>query len=193
MTSVWVLPVVTLIVASSAAGELALALHPYSINSALTLLAFAILSVFIGLTLAFMILTIYFHRLILHGFPTGTSIVSSFIPLGPMGQAGFSVVTIGQCMKAFLPVSGSNSPFLGNANVGEIVFAVAVCVGVILWALATMWLVFALLGIQHIVRSTRIPFKLSYWGMVFPNVSRGRLYPLVAPGDIVVYRECTQS
>jgi tellurite resistance protein TehA-like permease len=193
MTTVWLLPVVTLIVASSAGGELALALHPYSVTSALTILAFTIVMVSVGLALAFMILTIYFYRLILHGFPPGTSIVSSFIPLGPMGQAGFSVILIGQSMKAFLPVAGSTSPFLGSAHAGEIVYVLAVCVGFYLWALATMWLGYGLLGIQHIVRRTRIPFKLSFWGMIFPNVSRGRLSFPARPGDIAIYRVCTRT
>jgi tellurite resistance protein TehA-like permease len=171
MTTVWLLPIVTLIVASSAGGELAQALHPYSATSALTTLAFTISSVSIGLTLSFMILTIYLHRLVLHDFPPGLSIVSSFIPLGPMGQAGFSVLIIGQTMKDFLPVAGNRSPFLGSAQTGEIIFALCTCISFFLWALATMWLGYALLGIQYVLRRTQVPFKLSFWGMVFPNVS----------------------
>jgi tellurite resistance protein TehA-like permease len=185
MTSVWLLPVVTLIVASAAGGELALALHPYSVTSALTTLAFAAFMVSVGLTLAFIILTIYFHRLILHGFPPYVNIVSSFIPLGPMGQAGFSILLIGQSMKELLPVSGSSSPFLSSSQAGEIVFAVSVCASYFLWALATMWLVYALLGMQHILRRARIPFKLSFWGMIFPNVSWTRLSFLAGPGDVL--------
>ncbi|KAI0305693.1 voltage-dependent anion channel [Multifurca ochricompacta] len=169
MTSVWLLPVVTLIVASSAGGELAQALHSYSVTSALTTVAFSISMVSVGLVLAFMILTIYLYRLILHGFPPGASIFSSFIPLGPMGQAGFSVLLIGQSLKSFLPVSGSRSSFLGSAQAGENVFALCVCISFFLWALATMWLGYALLGIQRVLRRKRIPFKLSFWGMTFPN------------------------
>ncbi len=173
MTSVWLLPVVTLIVASSVGGELAQALHVHSATCALTTIAFTIFILSIGLALAFMILTIYFHRLVLHGFPQGLSIVSSFMPLGPCGQAGFSVLIIGQFMKDTLPVPGSKSPFLGSAQAGEIVFALCVCMSFFLWAFATMWLVYALLGIQHILRRTRISFDLAFWGMIFPNVSRG--------------------
>jgi len=193
MTSVWLLPVVTLILASSAGGELALALHPYSVTSALTTLAFAAFMVSVGLTLAFMILTIYFHRLILHGFPPCVNIISSFIPLGPMGQAGFSILLIGQSTKEFLPVTGSSSPFLSSTQAGEIVFAVSVCASCFLWALATMWLGYALLGMQHILRRTRIPFKLSFWGMIFPNVSCTRLSFPAGLGDVTIYRVCTQT
>ena len=174
MTSVWLLPAITLIVPSSVGGELALSLHAYSATGALTTLAFAIFILSIGLVLAFVILTIYFDRLIMHGFPQGSSIVSSFIPLGPFGQAGFAVLTIGRFMKEALPVPGSKSPFLGSTYAGEIVFALCVCISFVLWAIATMWLVYALLGMQYILRRTRISFGLSFWGMIFPNVSRGR-------------------
>ena len=179
MTSVWLLPVVTLIVASSVGGELAQALHAHSVTCALTTIAFTVFILSIGLALALMILTIYFARLVLHGFPQGLSIVSSFIPLGPCGQAGFSVLIIGQFMKETLPVPGSISPFLGSAQVGEIVFVLCVCISFILWAFATMWLVYALLGIQHILHRTRISFELAFWGMIFPNVSRG-IFSLLA-------------
>ena len=175
MTSLWLLPAVTLIVPSSVGGELALSLQTYSTTIALTTLAFTIFILSIGLVLAFVILTIYFDRLIVHGFPQGSSIVSSFIPLGPFGQAGFAVLTIGKFMKEALPVAGSTSPFLGSAYAGEVVFALCVCISFVLWAIATMWLVYAVLGIQYILRRTRVSFGLSFWGMIFPNVSRGRL------------------
>ncbi|KAI0266766.1 voltage-dependent anion channel-domain-containing protein [Gloeopeniophorella convolvens] len=169
MTSVWLLPVVTLIVASSAGGELAQAIHPYSATKALTTLAFSVFMVSIGLTLALMILTIYFYRLVLYGYPQGPGIVSSFVPLGPMGQSGFSIILIGESMQQFLPISGSRSLFLGSERVGESVYAFCICISFLLWALSTMWLGYALLGVVHVVRKTRIPFKLAFWGMIFPN------------------------
>jgi tellurite resistance protein TehA-like permease len=193
MTSVWVFPIITLIVASSGGGQLAQALYPYSVTGALTTLAFAIFMVSVGIALAFMVLTIYLHRLILHGFPPGVDIVSSFIPLGPTGQAGFSILIIGRSMKAFLPVAGSTSPFLGSAQVGEAVFAMCICLSFILWALSTTWLGFALLGIQHVLRRTRVPFQLSFWGMIFPNVSDGTSPLSVDPLDESTRRVYTQS
>jgi tellurite resistance protein TehA-like permease len=192
MTSVWLLPVITLIVASSVGGELAQALHPHSVTCALTTIAFTIFILSIGLALALMILTIYLTRLVLHGFPQGLSIVSSFMPLGPCGQAGFSVLLIGQFMKETLPVAGSRSPFLGSAQAGEVVFALCVCISFMLWAFATMWLVYALLGIQHIIRRTRISFQLAFWGMIFPNVSR-MIFSLLVHVTVSIHRACTQS
>ena len=174
MTAGWILPSVTLIVASSVGGELALALRAYSLSCALTTLAFSIFILSIGLALAFMVLTVYFDRLIVHGFPPGKSIVSSFIASGPFGQAGFSVLNIGNIMKETLPVPGSRSPFLNSTQTGEIAFTLCVCLSFVLWAFATMWIVYGLLGLQHVFRRGRITFDLSFWGMIFPNVSHGR-------------------
>ena len=192
MTAGWILPSVTLIVASSVGGELALALREYSLNCALTTLAFSVFILSIGLALSFMILTVYIDRLIVHGFPQGSSIVSSFIASGPFGQAGFSVLNIGNIMKETLPVAGSRSPFLSSTQTGEIVFTLCVCLSFILWAFATMWILYGLLGLQHVFRRSRITFDLSFWGMIFPNVSHGKSL-LCWLCDVTIHRVCTQS
>ncbi len=63
-----------------------------------------------GLPLALIILSLYFQRLILHHIPTQEMIVSSFLPLGPTGLAGFSLVKLGKVGLALLPTvqTGSN-------------------------------------------------------------------------------------
>ena len=39
------------------------------------------------------------------------------------------------------------------------------------WALATMWMGCAVLGVQYNVRRMGAPpFQLAYWGLIFPNV-----------------------
>ncbi|TFY77207.1 hypothetical protein EWM64_g6807 [Hericium alpestre] len=169
MTSVWALPVVTLIVAASSGGVLALALQAVSPSHALVTIVFSVFSVTIGLSLALMILTIYLYRLVIHGPPPGGNVISSFIPLGPTGQSGFAIVLIGQYFKEALPVAGSASPFLGSEQIGEIVYGLCICFSFALWSLSTMWLVFALLGVQSVVRKHRFPFKVPFWGLIFPN------------------------
>lgn len=86
MTALWLLPVVTLIVASSSGGILAQALEKYSRSHALVTATFSVFLVTIGLTLALMMLNIYLLRLVLHGLPPGATIISVFLPLGPTGQ-----------------------------------------------------------------------------------------------------------
>jgi len=82
MTAVWLLPVVTLVVASSTGGLLAKALHPHSVALALLTTTFSFVMVLIGLSFALMIITVYLLRLITYGTPDVTLILSAFIVLG---------------------------------------------------------------------------------------------------------------
>ncbi|KAI0315477.1 voltage-dependent anion channel [Amylostereum chailletii] len=169
MTAVWLLPVVTFIVASATGGVLAEPLHAISPRIALFTITLCIFMVSIGLSLALMILTIYLHRLVVYGLPEGATIMSAFVPLGPTGQAGFSIVLIGQALQAFLPIEGSSSSFLSNQDAGRIIYVVCICISFFLWSLATMWLIFGLLGIYSVASTTRFPFKVPFWGIIFPN------------------------
>ncbi|EIM81137.1 uncharacterized protein STEHIDRAFT_66796 [Stereum hirsutum FP-91666 SS1] len=170
MTPVWLLPVVTLIVASSTGGVLTPYLYAISPAHALLTATTCVLLVSIGLSLALMILTVYLYRLITHGPPPGANILSSFIPLGPTGQSGFAILLIGQAFKEILPYAhAGDSGILASEVAGDIIWTVCVGLSFVLWCLATMWLGIACLGLQHVLRKTRFPFKLPFWGMIFPN------------------------
>ncbi|KAH9172374.1 voltage-dependent anion channel [Lactarius sanguifluus] len=171
MTALWLLPVVTLVVASSGGGELALALAAYTTTGALTTLASAACTLSAGLALASALLIAYLLRLLQHGFPT-TGVLSACVPLGPMGQSGVAALLLGEGARTLLP--RSHAPFFaGNERAAEALYALCVCAALALWALATLWLGYALLGIQYAVRRKggggAPPFTLAYWGLIFPN------------------------
>lgn len=174
MTAIWLLPVVTLIVASSSGGVLAPALLEYSRYHALLTLTVSAFMVSVGLSLALMILTMYLLRLIVYGVPQGASVISTFIPLGPMGQGGYSILLLGQGFRSILPLE-KDSQFLSDSQTGNIIHVFCVCAAFVLWALATMWLLYALLSVQEVLRQGLFPFKLPIWGLIFPNVSRRRV------------------
>ncbi|KAG7450955.1 uncharacterized protein BT62DRAFT_977914 [Guyanagaster necrorhizus] len=169
MTPAWVLPVITLIVTSSGGGVVASSLYKYSLNHAMVTATLSIFMVSIGLSVALMILTIYLLRLILHGLPPGTTITSAFLPLGPTGQAGYSILLLGQYFKTVLPLPYGSSKFLTAETTGASINVVCAIISVVLWALASGWLFFALLGVQNILRQTCIPFRVETWGLIFPN------------------------
>lgn len=171
MTAIWILPVVSLIVASSSGALLAPELAKHSVNHALLTLTVSAVLVTIGEALAMMILTVYLFRLIIHGIPQGSAVISAFIPLGPMSQGGYSIILLGSGFRSILPLSYGNSEFLRSSATGETIYVVCVCLGIALWALATMWLVYALLAVWEGLVQERFPFKLPLWGLVFPNVS----------------------
>jgi tellurite resistance protein TehA-like permease len=173
MTPAWLLPVVTLVVVSSSGGVLAKAMQKYSPMHALISSTTAVFLVVIGLSLAFMMLTIYLLRLIICGLPSGATVLSVFLPLGPTGQAGISVLLIGQNFKSLFPLRSAgtkSSAFLQSSTSGDMIYNVCVCISFLLWCLASMWIIHALLAVQHAVRDGRFPFKLPWWGLVFPNV-----------------------
>ncbi|KAL0956587.1 hypothetical protein HGRIS_002725 [Hohenbuehelia grisea] len=167
MTSVWLLPVVTFIVASSSGGVIALPLAKYSSLHALITITTSICLVTIGVSLAFMMLTVYLLRLIVHGLPPGATIVSVFLPLGPMGQAGYSVLLIGQVLDSILPYG--NFGILAVGTTGHVIHVICLCISMMLWALTTMWVVYAFLAMHDVLRRNRYPFKLPFWGLIFPN------------------------
>ena len=171
MTTVWLLPVVTLIVASSSGGVIAAALQQYSPYHALITTVFSLFLVTIGLTLALMMLTVYLLRLIVCGLPPGGMIISVFLPLGPTGQAGYSILLAGQYFKSTLPLDYGTSAILRSSATGETIEVICVCLAFVLWSLATMWIIFAVLGIHKVLREMKIPFKVTFWGLIFPNVS----------------------
>jgi tellurite resistance protein TehA-like permease len=171
MLPVWLLPVVTFVVAASSGGVLAAPLQEFSPSHAMITVVFSVFMVTIGLSLSFMILTIYLLRLMVHGLPEGATILSSFLPLGPTGQGGYAILLIGKNVKSLLPLTYGNSEILRANATGDTIDVICLCMSISLWSFATMWIIFALLGIQEVARETQIPFKLPFWGLIFPNGS----------------------
>jgi tellurite resistance protein TehA-like permease len=126
---------------------------------------FSFLMVLIGLSLALMVITIYLLRLIIHGPPDVSLILSAFVILGPLGQGGYSLLANGANLALLLPAGRTQ-----NAPSGELVYAVAFCAAFVLWAMGLCWALLAFLAVgNQVLRQGRIPFNVGYWGMIFPN------------------------
>ena len=169
MAAVWLLPVVTLIVASSTGGLLATALHPHSTTLAFLTTGISLLMVIIGLSLAIMMITVYLARLIVHGPPDANLILSAFIVLGPLGQGGYSMLVNGANLATLFPVHNTGE-FPMSAVSGQLLYSFCFCVAYILWSMGICWICIALLSIFSVVRRSGVPkFGLAYWGLIFPN------------------------
>lgn len=90
MTAVWLLPIVSCIVASSCGAVVASILLDAQ-HALWTILASYILWG-IGLPLALTVIVIYMQRLTLNKLPPKAVIVSVFLPLGPLGQGSYGYV-----------------------------------------------------------------------------------------------------
>ena len=171
MTPTWLVPLMTLLSASTSGGVLGRALRVYSQPHAIQTLVVCIYMAAVGLTLVFMILTVYLMRLIIHGLPPGGKVLSVFLPIGPTSQSGYAIFLIGQNVKNLLPLPSHTSDFLNSTSTGVVVEVVCVCVSFLLWSLATMWIMYALLGMYSGFGQARVAFKVSFWGIIYPNVT----------------------
>lgn len=169
MTTVWILPPAALVVASSTGGLLAASLQQVHHAHAILTLTFSAFMVITGLVIDFMLYTLYFQRLLVHGLPASTLVLSSFIALGPTGQGGYSIMQIGKGFKAALPLGYGTSAFLKSELTGETIEIVCMILAFVMWAITTMWMFYSILGVQHGVREGRFPFSLPFWGLIFPN------------------------
>ncbi|KAG6837699.1 hypothetical protein H0H93_003501 [Arthromyces matolae] len=168
MASVWVLPMVTLIVASSTGGLLAAALIKHSIYYALITTGVSVTALIMGLSLAIMILTVYLTRLILHGPPDPSLILSAFITLGPLGQGGYSLLLTGQNLSILLPIH-LGDVFPNAALTGQLLYCACFSGAWILWAMGIAWTSISVLSVYAVMRSQRVPFAIAYWGLIFPT------------------------
>ncbi|KAL5523957.1 hypothetical protein ACEPAG_8130 [Sanghuangporus baumii] len=171
MTMVWLLPIVTLIVASAAGGVVAQAMIPFDVSRVCLTLAVCMALVSIGITLAFAVFTIYLHRLIVHGLPEGITIFSAFLPLGPLGQSGYAFLLMGEICRDLLPLKNGDTVMniFANELTPQIAYVLAWVVSFALWSFATCWLLLAVLALADVLRRNSLPFKITFWGMIFPN------------------------
>jgi tellurite resistance protein TehA-like permease len=104
--------------------------------------------------LAMTVLVIYYQRLALHKLPPREIIVSSFLPLGPLGMGGYAIMRCGAVARTVFP----KVEFFHDLEVaGDIVFIMGVFVALIMWGFGLCWLVFALASIYN---SRPFPFNM---------------------------------
>jgi hypothetical protein len=150
MTAVWLLPIVSTIVAAASGGIIAEIL-PNPQHALWTLITSYILWG-TGVPLAMVVLVMYFHRLTVHRLPPREVIVSVFLPLGPLGQGGFGIMQLGKVALVLFPKTDS----LGVVDAGKILYVVGFALALIMWGYGLVWLFFALASISR----SKFPFNM---------------------------------
>ncbi|OAX84410.1 tubulin gamma chain [Emergomyces africanus] len=158
MTAVWLLPVVSTIVSASAGAVVSENL-PSPQLSLWTIIASYILWG-LGMLFSMIILAVYFQRLAIHKLPPKSVIVSTCIPLGPMGQGGFVILRLGAAARKFFPLNNTLDPAAGG-----VFYSLGFMIALVLWGFGLLWLLFA---ITAIAQCKRIPFSMGWWASIFP-------------------------
>ncbi|KAA8651120.1 TDT family transporter [Aspergillus tanneri] len=158
ITALQLLPIAATIVASGASAEVADILpDPYPAKG--TMIASYVLWG-MATPMAMMVLVIYYQRLAVHKPPSRETIVSCFLPLGPLGFGGFSILYLGKVARKLLGESNTLDPL-----VGHIAYIFGILISLLMWAFGLIWLVFALATIYY---SSPFPFNMGWWGFTFP-------------------------
>ncbi|KAK8210699.1 sulfite transporter Ssu2 [Phyllosticta capitalensis] len=110
--------------------------------------------------LAMAVLVMYYQRLALHKMPPREVIVSCFLPLGPLGFGGYSIMYLGKVAKTNFPATGTLDP-----SAGPVMYVVGFFLALIMWGFGLVWFFIALVSIY---KARPFPFNMGWWGFTFP-------------------------
>lgn len=159
MNGLWLLPFVACEVAA-ASGNILL---PY-IDSNLQSIVF-IVSLFLwilSVILAFHILVILFYRLTIHKIPSSDLAATIWLPVGPMGTGSFAMFLFSDKSKLFY-----NAHVLNFFDIKAFTNW-STMLGIVLWVIATWWVIIAALVTFHYLINKQLKFNLGFWGYTFP-------------------------
>jgi tellurite resistance protein TehA-like permease len=156
MTALWPLPIVSTIVCAATGGIVAGALS----NSTHTLWTLVVSYILcgIGVPLAMITLVLYYHRLTMHKIPPREAIASVFLPLGPLGEGGFGIMTMGQVSLTVFPATNTLIPWAG-----QIMYVFGFFAALLMWGFGLAWLFWALASFGR----SKSPFNMGWWDIIF--------------------------
>ena len=157
MTAVWLLPIVSTIVAAASGGIVAEIL-PKPQHQVWTIVTSYVLWG-TGFPLAMVVMVMYFHRLTIYKIPPREVIVSVFLPLGPLGQGSFALMQLGKVCADVFPKTDNFGP-----DSGKVIYSFSIVVALVIWGYGLVWLFFAIASITR----SRFPFNMGWWGFTFP-------------------------
>ena len=157
----WLLPMVAVIVASATGTLVGGSLNDPD-RALWTIIASYIL-LGIGFLLAMIILVLYFARLIIHGLPPRTAIVSSLITLGPLGSGSFAFMQAGIVARRVFKQTHT-LPVVAGGGAGDVLYVAGWMIALLIWGFSVLWLFFAIAGMGR----RGLTFNMSWWGFTFP-------------------------
>ncbi|OAQ61096.2 sulfite transporter Ssu1 [Pochonia chlamydosporia 170] len=165
MTAVWLLPIAPPVVASAAGGVIAEAFATSNQKYALWTLITSYVLWGTAIPLSMTCLVLYFHRLTMHNLPPREVVISSFLPVAPLGEGAYAIFQFGKVSSQLFPETKTLGAFSDGASSGHTLYVLGWLVCLIMWAYGLAWLFFAIISI---IKYRRIPFNIGWWGLTFP-------------------------
>jgi tellurite resistance protein TehA-like permease len=158
ITAAQLLPIAATIVAAGTGAEIAEVLPDQQHKLGTLIASYTMWGMATPLAMA--VLVMYFQRLTLHKLPPREVIVSCFLPLGPLGMGGYTIMYLGKIARD----NFTETHILGGVA-GDVVYVMGFFIALIMWGFGLVWLVFAL---ATIYKSRPFPFNMGWWGFTFP-------------------------
>ncbi|KAK9474935.1 voltage-dependent anion channel [Dipodascopsis tothii] len=156
LNAVILLPVVTLVVCSSAGATLVEHLprgwQPHVMIGCLLLWAN-------GELLAFVYTTLYVYRLLTGNLPPREAVLSGFLPIGPLGQGGYGFLLNATNFENYLKVS------YPSLNDFPVITYAGLCVAICMIGYGFYWIVTAFMTLFAAPPKS---FSIAWWGLTFP-------------------------
>ncbi|PVU94976.1 hypothetical protein BB559_002866 [Furculomyces boomerangus] len=163
MYATWLLPIVPAVV-TAASGAVVANVLPENQAHVVVILSYIIWG--LGIPLSLCIIGIYYARVTLHKLPPPELLISVFLPLGPLGQGSFGIMSLG---KVANEIYGPNSSIsIPTPLFGEIGFASGVLTGLIMWGFGLFWLIMATSSVIYGMKQNKVKFNMGWWGLTFP-------------------------
>ena len=161
ITAAQLLPIAATIVAAGAGSEVASAMPDPQLALGVIIASYVLWGM--ATPMAFTVLVIYYQRLALHKMPPREVIVSAFLPLGPLGFGGFTILNLGKRAAEVFPQTGTLDPLAGR-----IAYVLGFFVALIMWGWGLLWFSFALAALWKTAKNGGIPMNMGWWGFTFP-------------------------
>lgn len=174
LTAAWLLPIVPPITVAASGATLSRLLTYSDPEYALKIWIGAYIMNGIGYLLAGMVLVLYFQRLALHHMPGKEVVVTTFLPLGPCGQGGYSLLELGRVSRTLFPIISARHQDAGSdglaylAEASNPLYGFGLGVGLLSFALGLWFACFACASLlRHRLNGT-VAFGIGWWGLTFP-------------------------
>ena len=161
ITAAQLLPIAATIVAAGAGSEVASVMPDPQLALGVIIASYVLWGM--ATPMAFTVLVIYYQRLALHKMPPREVIVSAFLPLGPLGFGGFTILNLGKRAAEVFPQTGTLDPLAGR-----IAYVLGFFVALIMWGWGLLWFSFALAALWKTAKNGGIPMNMGWWGFTFP-------------------------
>ncbi|OLY77573.1 Sulfite efflux pump SSU1 [Smittium mucronatum] len=163
MNSTWLLCMIPAVVA---AGTGSIVAQVMDIERARVVIILSYMIWGIGVPVCLCIIAVYYTKTAVYSLPPPETLISIFLPLGPLGQGSFAITNLGVAAAKYFSSEGRE--FVPVRLMGDVAQAAGSLVGLVLWGFGAFWLILSASCVAYGFRKNQIHFNIGWWAITFP-------------------------